>query len=233
MSPPPPPPAPQPRVSLPVGSVECGCGAARHAAKLVVVTGGPGAGKTAVLELVRRTLCDHAAVLPEAASILFGGGFPRSSSRPGRRAAQRAIYYVQSQVEQMVREEGLVGVGLCDRGTLDGLAYWPGDPADFFSSLETTRERELSRYAAVLHLRVAPDGAYDRTNPLRVEDASEAAVIDAKIEEAWQGHPRRMFVDSTPSFLEKATRAVELLRAELPVCCKAQTDGEAARVMAE
>lgn len=231
MSPPPPPT--QTRVSLPVGSVACACGAGKHSAKLVVVTGGPGAGKTAVLELVRRTLCDHVAILPEAASILFGGGFPRSSTRPGRRAAQRAIYYVQSQVEQMVREEGLVGIGLCDRGTLDGLAYWPGDPADFFSSLETTRERELSRYAAVVHLRVPPDGSYDRSNPLRVEDHGEAAQIDARIEEAWAGHPKRMFVDSAPSFLEKAMRAIDLLRSELPTCCKAQTDAEAARVMAE
>ncbi len=31
----------------------------------MVLTGGPGAGKTAILELVRRTLCPHVALLPE------------------------------------------------------------------------------------------------------------------------------------------------------------------------
>ena len=40
----------------------------------MVLTGGPGAGKTAVLEVVRRTFCEHVTVLPEAASILFMGG---------------------------------------------------------------------------------------------------------------------------------------------------------------
>jgi predicted ATPase len=42
--------------------------------KLVVLTGGPGAGKTALLEVVRRHFCEHVVVLPEAASIVFGGG---------------------------------------------------------------------------------------------------------------------------------------------------------------
>jgi hypothetical protein len=47
-----------------------------HDARLVAVTGGPGAGKTAVLELAARSLCEHVAILLEAATIVFGGGFP-------------------------------------------------------------------------------------------------------------------------------------------------------------
>ena len=39
--------------------------------------GRPGAGKTAVLELIQRSFCGHVRVLPESAGILFGGGFPR------------------------------------------------------------------------------------------------------------------------------------------------------------
>lgn len=51
----------------------------------VVLTGGPGAGKTAVLELVRRAVCRHVRVLPEAASVVYGGGFPRESIAHPRR----------------------------------------------------------------------------------------------------------------------------------------------------
>ncbi len=62
----------------------CSCKMPRHGSKLVVLTGGPGAGKTAVLEVVRRRFCEHVAVLPEAASILFGGGMLASALCSGR-----------------------------------------------------------------------------------------------------------------------------------------------------
>lgn len=39
--------------------------------KFVVLTGGPGAGKTAVLELAKRRFTRDTAFLPEAASLIF------------------------------------------------------------------------------------------------------------------------------------------------------------------
>ncbi|HET7500979.1 MAG TPA: hypothetical protein VFK02_08255 [Kofleriaceae bacterium] len=48
-----------------------------------------------MLALVQQSLCQHLRVLPEAAGILFGGGFPREDGLDARRAAQRAIYFVQ------------------------------------------------------------------------------------------------------------------------------------------
>ncbi len=66
---------------------ECTIG---HAPALVVLTGGPGAGKTAVLEIVKRNFCEHVQILPEAAGIVFGGGFPRKVTLPVCAAAQRA-----------------------------------------------------------------------------------------------------------------------------------------------
>lgn len=97
----------------------------------VVLTGGPGAGKTAVLGLARQRFCRHVLVLDEAASVLFGGGFPRKDTIEARQAAQRAIYHVQLELEAVARTEEACVV-LCDRGTLDGLAYWPDDSSDFF-----------------------------------------------------------------------------------------------------
>src|SRR5262245_41814414 len=103
----------------------CAC-SKTHPTKLVVLTGGPGAGKTAILELIKHHGCEHVVVLPEAATIVFRGGFPRGVSEPARRAAQRAIFHVQRELEQLALEEGRGAVALCDRGTIDGLAYWPG-----------------------------------------------------------------------------------------------------------
>ncbi len=192
----------------------------RHPPKLVVVTGGPGAGKTALLEVVQRDLCRHVVVLPEAASILWRGQFPRHATIAGRKAAQRAIVRVQIEMQRMAIEEGHAALIVCDRGTLDGLAYWPGSEREYFEDIASTQQRELDRYATVIHMRTPPiDHGYTPT-PYRIESATEAAQIDARIDVAWSGHPRRFVIDSDDDFVAKLHRALDLLRAEVPACCR-------------
>jgi predicted ATPase len=200
----------------------CSCGDRGHkSAPLVVLTGGPGAGKTAVLEIAKLNLCEHVAAVPEAASIIFSGGFLRHTTLSGMKAAQRAIYYVQRESERLLVEERKAAILLCDRGTLDGLAYWPEDEDTFFRELGTDRKAELRRYHAVIHLRVpSAENGYNLSNPMRIESAEQAALIDKRIEHAWRGHPRRFFVESHGQFLEKVTKAIEHIRGELPECCK-------------
>jgi predicted ATPase len=201
-------------------SAPCAC-QSPHPGRRIVLTGGPGAGKTAVLELIRKYFCKHVRVLPEAAGILFGGGFPREDSAASRKAAQRAIYFVQRQLELLAGPEGTPAITLCDRGTLDGLAYWPGAPGEMLQEVDTTQAAELARYDAVIHLRTPSiELGYNHSNALRVEPAALAAAIDRRIEDAWSGHPRRFFVDSHADFLVKAAAALGRLRDELPVCCR-------------
>lgn len=211
---------------LEVGSLPCTCHGPHGPPGFVVLTGGPGAGKTAVLEMARRALCAHVALLPEAASIAFGGGFPRHPTLPGRRAAQRAIFHLQREVERLVVEEGQVAMGLCDRGSIDGLAYWPGSVAEYWRQIGTSLEAELARYRAVIHLTTPPpEHGYNHDNALRIETAREAAAIDDRILEVWSAHPRRYVLPSTPDFLEKALEAIELIRLEMPACCTARPTG--------
>lgn len=196
----------------------CNCDKA-HRAKRIVLTGGPGAGKTAILELIRLFFCEHLHRLPEAAGIVFGGGFPRDGTVVRRQAAQRAIYHVQRELENGV-SEGNHAIVLCDRGTVDGAAYWAG-PGDLWSSVGTTHDAEMSRYDVVIHLETpgANDG-YDHSNPLRVETAAEALAVDRRIAAAWATHPRVFTVAATTDFLTKAARAIEILREEMPACCQ-------------
>lgn len=199
--------------------VACECAEA-HERRRLVLTGGPGAGKTAVLELIRQSFCEHVRVLPEAAGIIFGGGFPREDDHECKRAAQRAIFYVQRELERAGDSHNPTIV-LCDRGTLDGLAYWPGSVDEFWSSLGTTLAEQLTRYDAVIHLRTpSSEDGYNRQNPLRTESAVMAGEIDGRIQQAWQEHPRRFVVESTSDFLDKAAKALEILRAEMPECCR-------------
>lgn len=186
----------------------------------MALTGGPGAGKTAVLEMASRVLCRHTALLPESASIVFGGGFPRRPDDTARRAAQRAIFHVQREVERLVEEDGRTPLAVCDRGTIDGLAYWPGEPAEFYRQVGTDRARELARYEAVVHLRVPPPSDYNHANPLRVETPEEARRIDERIYAAWSGHPNRIVIEPEPDFMRKAHRAIEALASFLPPCCR-------------
>jgi predicted ATPase len=188
---------------------------------LIVLTGGPGAGKTAVLETLRRVVCPHVAVLPESASILFSGGFWRLSSLTGRKAAQRAIFHVQRELEEMARGEEQVQAIVCDRGTLDGMAYWPESSEGFLHALGIKLDDELKRYATVIHMRT-PSGVdgYNHQNPLRTESPEVAIELDDKIVRIWQPHPRRHFVANSTSFLDKAQAALRLIINELPQCCE-------------
>jgi predicted ATPase len=187
----------------------------------VALTGGPGAGKTATLEIIHHHFCEHVLVLPEAASLLFRGGFPRHTTVAGREAVQRAIYRVQRELERVAIEERQAAIVLCDRGTPDGAAYWPSDRDAFFAANETTREEELARYSAVIHLRT-PNvvNGYGHQNPLRTESAREALFIDEAILRVWAGHPHRDIVDSSHDFLEKAAKVIALVREVVPECCR-------------
>jgi predicted ATPase len=204
-------------------TVHCSC-TAEHRPQSIVITGGPGAGKTALLEFLRQSLCDHVHILPESAGIVFGGGFPRDGGIGVKRAGQRAIFHVQLELEAAARADG-ARILLCDRGIVDGSAYWP-EPGTLWEEVGVTREQALARYDAVIHLRVPAAGAgYTNGNPLRVESAADALRIDERIGEAWQGHPHLHVVEATADFPDKVRRSLEFLRADLPECCRAPAAG--------
>jgi predicted ATPase len=197
----------------------CTC-TATHDGRRVVLTGGPGAGKSAVLELARLFFCEHVRPLPEAAGIVFGGRFPRNGRPDIRQASQRAIYHVQVELESTTLLENPAMV-ICDRGTPDGSAYWNGD-GTLWDAVGTSRDAELARYYGVIHLRTPTAGAYNHDNPLRIESHDEARAIDSLIAEAWAGHPRSFEVLATDDFLGKAAHALRHLRELMPACCRGQ-----------
>jgi predicted ATPase len=181
--------------------------------KRIVLTGGPGAGKTAIQQVAVQAFPGRLVVVPEAATILFGGGFPRLSDVLSRRTSQRAIYHVQRELERL--HEGIANgcALLCDRGTVDGAAYWPGaDGDEFFAEVGSSWADELARYHAVIILDVPTSAqGYDRRNPTRIESPEEAAVIGERICNAWREHPRCERVGAAPSFWAKIQRSVDLI----------------------
>ncbi|MEW6431174.1 MAG: AAA family ATPase [Myxococcota bacterium] len=179
----------------------------------VVVTGGPGGGKTTAADLFRRELAGQVIVVPESATLLFSGGFPRAKEAGAVRAAQRAIFEVQRSLEDVTEAAHPECVLLCDRGTVDGAAYWPGTPADFFSAMGTSLDAELRRYDAVLFFESAAVGNHpiEGNNPVRVETHAEAAALDKRLFEVWSRHPRFTFVKHRGSFFRKMTEGFDAL----------------------
>lgn len=179
----------------------------------IVVTGGPGGGKTTAAELFRREIGDRVVIVPEAATLLFSGGFPRRGEPSARRAAQQAIYHVQRNVEDVQLAAFPGRILLCDRGTVDGAAYWPDSDGDFFAALGTTLEAELARYDAVIFFESAAVGGMciEGGNPTRIESDAEAARLDARLRTLWQGHARFFFVPHNHSFFKKITLGLAAL----------------------
>jgi hypothetical protein len=171
----------------------------------IVLTGGPGGGKTTAADLFRRELGDRVVLVPEAATLLFSGGFPRVPDPVARRATQSAIFHVQRNLEDVQAATHPKRILLCDRGTVDGAAYWPEGPEGFFQSLGTSLEDELSRYDAVVFFESAAVAGLEvrSGNPVRVETTNEAAALDAKLRALWSRHPRFVLVPNNHSFIHK------------------------------
>ncbi len=203
------------------GTFRCGCSRSSHECRVIAFTGGPGAGKTAILDVAKRTFCHHVAVLPEAASIVYSGGFIRKPTPSAVKAVQRSIFRVAQQLEWLVREEERHALALCDRGTVDGLAYWPDSEESFWKDVGSSKKEEFKRYSAVIHLRTPHEhSGYNADNPIRIETPKEALALDKKIEKIWEGHPRRFIVGSTADFIEKTRQVLDIVRGEIPECCQ-------------
>lgn len=179
----------------------------------IVLTGGPGGGKTTAADLFRREIGEKVVIVPEAGTMVFGGGFPREKDRQAVMAAQRAIFHVQRNLEQVQSARFPGRILLCDRGTVDGAAYWPGDPEEFFKSLDTTLDRELGRYDAVIFFESAAVGgmSIEGGNPVRTESISEAAKLDKKLRELWSQHPKFVLIPHNPSFFKKISSGLVAL----------------------
>lgn len=179
----------------------------------ITVTGGPSGGKTTLIEAIKKELGTVVAVVPESASILYRGGFPRIRSDVGSIHAQRAIYFTQMELEDLVFETHRPSLMVCDRGSMDSLAYWPKSPESFFEAIGSSPEKEYSRYDWVLHLDTADGGDYDTMNPLRTESFQEALTLNQKILNAWAQHPQRIRINEKKDFLAKMAAAFGVIQA--------------------
>ena len=171
----------------------------------IVLTGGPGGGKTTAADLYRREIGERVVVVPEAATLLFSGGFPRSAEIHALRSAQCAIFHVQRNLEDVQSARYPDRILLCDRGTLDGAAYWPDGEETYFDAVGSTEQAELDRYDAVIFFESAAVGgiSVEGGNPTRIESNEQALRLDRRLRQIWSKHPHFTVVPHDPSFVKK------------------------------
>ena len=185
----------------------------------VVITGGPCAGKTSAMDVLRAELARRgvaARLVPEAATdLILSGVAPWTCA---------SMLEFQTQVIrlQLEREAAAFAGGaalvVCDRGVCDSHAYL--SDADYGRALAAnglSARDALARYDAVFHLESvakASPGAYTRANnSARFEDAHEAAAADDRTLAAWAAHPRVRVIANEASFERKAANLVAAIAA--------------------
>jgi nicotinamide riboside kinase len=181
------------------------------AMKKIAITGGPSGGKTTLIDALKKEFGQKIKIAPEAASILYKGGFPRIKNYSGYLHAQLAILTTQNELERLLMENFPDRLLVCDRGSLDSLAYWPDTEEHFFKTINSTREQELAKYDWLLHLDTAFENDYDTSNPIRTEDFHEALMLNDKIKKAWDGHPKRIILTAQNDFFTKMRKATDIV----------------------
>lgn len=192
--------------------------------KKIVLTGGPCAGKTTVVEVLRQEFAGRLLVVPEAATMLLSGGFPVPGrdiqwSSEWQDAFQSAILPVQTALEaayELKAVQAGAGVIVCDRGRLDGAAYTPGGLAEFCRRYGVEVLKALAAYDAVMHLESVAVGDpvfYGKANnSARFEDLAEAAVLDQRIRSVWQCHPNWNLITCEDGLEGKVREVCRIIR---------------------
>lgn len=186
----------------------------------IVLTGGPCGGKSTSLSAITERLQGlgfQVFRVPEAATLLLGGGVRVRDASPGQLLAVqvemlRVIMALEDAFHAVARATGRPSILLCDRGTMDVSAYLP--PASWTALLDecawTVVGLRDRRYEAVMHLVTAADGAeaYYTTenNAVRTETPEQARLLDQQVRDAWLGHPHLRVIDNSTDFARKVQR---------------------------
>lgn len=182
--------------------------------KKIVLTGGPGSGKTTVIESIKKNFGGKykVIVIDETASYLINMGLRPFGDNPidmvdfqelvlKTQLAKEEI--IDRAVELLPDEDVII---IYDRGLLDNCAYiTPEEFQEVLGRLDKkhTINEFLERYDLVINLVSREDFYTTDNNPARSEAVEEALKLGSKTLEAWVGHGNIKIVSPKDDIDEK------------------------------
>lgn len=193
--------------------------------KRIVLTGATGAHKTTILKVMA---ANGFTVLPEAASILWDGGWPWRDIPEGRSSIITQLAIAQVQISMETLQNVLPGDVVQDRGFLDQVAYSSlargfgenTDLDDVHVAVEAfcrawgstwTLNDVYKRYDGVILLRLPEEEEWIDNNPNRLEDYEEALESEQRLCALWGFHPYYCEVDGTLDVIQKIQKVDSLI----------------------
>jgi hypothetical protein len=191
----------------------------------IVLTGGPSGGKTTALNYLRTRLPELGVVpffVPELATFLHSCriDLPQMYLNPAR-GFRFNVEMITSQIkhEDMVEEFAFLAPGynkvlVCDRGTIDNIAYTPDEWHDDILSQVGTLGYLKRRYDAIIHMTTLAFGdGYSLDNPARYETPEQAREVDQRIFQMWQKGPEveHLVISHTVSLQAKMERTAQAI----------------------
>lgn len=193
----------------------------------IVITGGPGAGKTAAMTWVRDafTKLGYTVIfVPETATELISGGvapWTCGTNLDYQKCQMRMQLFKEDIFEQGARSMNAKKLLLvCDRGSMDNRCYMTdGEFQQLLSELGTTETALRDRYDAVFHLVTAAKGAKEHytldNNAARIETEAQAIELDDRGIAAWTGHPHFRVIGNREVFEDKMQNLIDEIMAFL------------------
>lgn len=173
----------------------------------IVITGGPGSGKTDFFErLKHENELDGFLFLEELARMLLSDQ-PHIRHHPDE--FHREIYRRQVEREEAAGNQPVI----TDRGTIDAFAFHPETMTD----VGTTLELEYQRYSLVIQLgsAAALGEDYYVRDDIRRENLTKALSVEAALRQVWGAHPGYRFVPAAKQLEEKYSRFRDLIVASI------------------
>lgn len=193
--------------------------------KKIVLTGGPGSGKTKVLESLVSNYKEKGykvIVVPETATELITNGISPADGTISMLDFQDFVLMTQLSKEAVVNrmlefskaKDTLI---ICDRGTLDGLAYVSKDDFELvlrglkLEGINSNVLNLLNAYDLVIDLVGSKEFYTTENNKARRENPDEAMDIGKKTLKAWLGHNKLKIVLPQERIEDKINKVISII----------------------
>lgn len=192
------------------------CGREIGRVQKVILTGGPSSGKSALVERLK-VVAPHLALVPETATILLSGGFPKPRTPAEVRIFQSVFPGVQDHLERMIALRNPdARVMIMDRVVMDGYGFWPGDLESFLEAVNLKLEPAMQAYDWVVFFQMPDEKDFGGNNPFRFHNYAQSVAVSARLEELWSKHPNFIMIPTTVKFdlkIQIATEVIQMIEA--------------------